>query len=75
MFYTFKGKKPYLSSTGSTKIKVKSSMGKGNGYWMWASGIKSVSLKTLKSKGTKQIFLNSYAVSLYGRSAVTSWIA
>ena len=75
VFYTFKGKKPYLSSTGSTKIKVKSSMGKGNGYWMWASGIKSVSLKTLKSKGTKQIFLNSYAVSLYGRSTVTSWIA
>ncbi len=73
--YSFKSDKPYLSSNGSAKIKVKASMGKGNGYWMWGSGMKSVSLKTLKQKGTKQIFLHSYAVSLYGKSAVTSWIA
>lgn len=73
--YSFKGKSPYLASSGSTKIKVRESLGKGNGYWMWASGIKSVSLKTLKSMGTKQIFLNAYAISLYGKGTVTSWIA
>ena len=42
---------------------------------MWASGIKSVNLKTLKAKGTKQIFLHSYAFQVYGKSTVTSWIA
>lgn len=73
--YSFKAKSPYLSSSGSTKVKVKPPIGKGNGYWMWASGIKSVSLKTLKTQGTKQIFLNAYAISLYGKGTVTSWIA
>lgn len=73
--YYFKAKRPYLASNGSAKIKVKESMGKGNGYWLWASGMKSVSLKTLKAMGTKQLFLNAYAISLYGKGAVTSWIA
>lgn len=73
--YSFKSNCPYLSSKGYDYITVKESIGKGNGYWMWASGIKSVNLKTLKSKGTKQIFLHSYAFQLYGKSAVTSWIA
>ena len=73
--YSFSSNAPYLSSSGSCKITVKSSIAKGNGYWMWASGMKSVNLKTLKDKGTKHIFLHSYAVSLYGKSAVQSWIA
>nr|WP_295162771.1 hypothetical protein [uncultured Methanobrevibacter sp.] len=73
--YSFASTSPYLSSSGSHNVKVKSALSKGNGYWMWASGIKSVSLKTLKSKGTKQIFLNSYAFNLYGKKTVTSWIA
>lgn len=73
--YSFKANSPYLSSGGYCYITVKEAMGKGNGYWMWASGIKSVNLKTLKAKGTKQIFLHSYAFELYGRSTVTSWIA
>lgn len=73
--YSFASSSPYLSSGGSHKVKVKSALSKGNGYWMWASGIKSVNLKTLKSKGTKQIFLNSYAFNLYGKKKVTSWIS
>ncbi|MBQ2653846.1 MAG: hypothetical protein IJF83_09830 [Methanobrevibacter sp.] len=73
--YSFKSNAPYLSSSGHDYITVKESMGKGNGYWMWASGIKSVNLKTLKARGTKQIFLHSYAFQLYGKSTVTSWIA
>ena len=73
--FSFASKSPYLSSSGSHKIKVKAAMAKGNGYWMWASGIKSVSLKTLKSLGTKHLFLNSYAFDLYGKKTVTSWIA
>lgn len=73
--YSFKSSNPYLSSSGSTKIKVKAPMTKGNGYWMWATGIKSTNLKNLKKLGTKQIFLNSYAIDLYGKSTVKSWIA
>lgn len=73
--FSFASNSPYLSSSGSHNVKVKSALAKGNGYWMWAGGIKSVSLKTLKSKGTKQIFLNSYAFDVYGKKTVTSWIA
>ena len=73
--YSFSSDCPYLSSSGSYNVKVKSPMSKGNGYWMWAGGIKTVNLKTLKQKGTKQIFLNSYAFDLYGKKTVTSWIA
>ena len=75
VYYSFKANKPYLSSKGSTKIKVKEAIGKGDGYWVWASGMYSVSLQTLKERGTKQIFLHSHAVSSYGESAVASWIA
>ena len=73
--YSFSSLCPYISSSGSYSVKVKSPMSKGNGYWMWAGGIKTVNLKTLKQKGTKQIFLNSYAFDLYGKKTVTSWIA
>ena len=73
--YSFNSSGSYIASGGYYTIKVKPAMTKGNGYWMWASGIKSVNLKTLKSKGTKQIFLNSYAFNLYGKKTVTSWIA
>lgn len=72
--YSFNASSPYLASSGSTYLKVKSPMGKGHGYWMLASGMYSTSLKTLKSMGTKQIFLHSYAVNSYGKSAVSSWI-
>ena len=73
--FSFASNKPYLSSSGSHNVKVKSALAKGNGYWMWPSGIKSVSLKTLKAKGTKHLFLNSYAFDVYGKKTVTSWIA
>lgn len=73
--YSFASSSPYLSSSGSHKITVKSAISKGNGYWVWANGIKTVNLKTLKQKGTKHLFLNSYAFDAYGKKTVTSWIA
>lgn len=73
--YSFKANSPYLSSKGYTYIKVKASLPKGNGYWMWGSDMKSVNLKTLKSKGTKHIFLHSYAINVFGKKTVTSWIS
>lgn len=73
--FSFKSNCPYLASSGSCKITVNPSITKGNGYWVRASGMKSVNFKTLKNKGTKQIFLHSEAISHFGKSTVQSWIA
>lgn len=72
--YSFKKTAPYLASSGSYKIKVKAAMAKGNGYWVWSSHMKSVNLKKLSKLGTKHIFLHVHAISVYGKSAVVSWI-
>lgn len=71
--YSFKATSPYLASSGSTYLKVKNPITKGHGYWVLSSSMYSLNLKKLKSKGTKQIFLHSYAINNYGRSAVSSW--
>lgn len=71
---SFSKKAPYLACKKTTKIKVRSKMVKGNGYWMWPVHMASTNLKTLADKGTKHIFLLGEAVSAYGKSYVTSWI-
>lgn len=73
--YSFKASSPYLSSSGSYSVKVKPSIGKGYGYWLWGSSMKSLNLKTLKNKGTKHLFLHAESIKIFGKSAVTSWIA
>lgn len=73
--YSFKSTSPYLSSSGSHTIKVKPSIGKCYGYWLWGDSMKKINLKTLKNKGTKHLFLHSYSIDLFGKSTVTSWIA
>ena len=73
--FAFKSNCPYLSSSGSHKISVKPYMGKGYAYWVWGDTMKLVNLKALKSKGTKHIFLNSYAFKMYGTNDVKSWIS
>ena len=72
--YSFKKTSPYLSSSGSVKIKVKSKMAKGNGYWLWSSHMKKVNLKSLSKKGTKHILLHVHAIAQYGKSSVVSFI-
>ena len=72
--YSFTKNAPYLSSSGSHKIKVKAAMGKGNGYWVWSSHMNKVNLKTLSKSGCKQIFLHVHSISVHGKSAVVSWI-
>lgn len=72
--YSFKAKSPYLASSGSTKVSVKPLMSKGNGYWMQSTEMYSTNLKLLKSKGTKNIFLNYHAIDRFGKNAVSSWI-
>lgn len=73
--YSFTKTAPYLSSSGSVKLKVKSKMAKGNGYWLWASHMKSVNLKSLAKRGTKHILLHVMAIHNSGKSAVVSFIS
>ena len=62
-------------SSGSAKITVKKSLTSSYGFWVFGSDMKNVNLKTLASKGTTDIFLNYYAISAHGKSAVESWIS
>lgn len=55
-------------------VKVKSRKVQNNGMWLFGSDMKSVNLKTLKNYGFKHIFLNYYALELYGKSGVEKWI-
>lgn len=71
--YSFAKNSPYLSSSGSCKIKVKSSIAKGNGYWVWASHMKGVNFKKLSKLGTKHIFLHVHSIAVYGKSYISSW--
>ena len=72
--YSFKRTAPYLSSSGSFKIKVRAKMAKGNGYWLWSAHMKKVNLKKLAKRGTKHIFLHVQSIALHGKSAVVSFI-
>ncbi len=71
--FSFSKNAPYLSSSGSYKIKVKAPIAKGNGYWVWSSHMYKVNLKKLSSLGTKHIFLHVKAISSHGKSAVISF--
>ncbi|WP_405307367.1 transglutaminase domain-containing protein [Methanobrevibacter sp.] len=74
--YSFAGDNDYLSSTGSTKIESKKVVNSnGYGYWVFGSDMKNVNLNTLASQGTSDLFLNFYAFTAHGQSAVESWIA
>ena len=73
--YSLSKSAPYLYSKGSHKIKVKGPIGKGNGYWVWSSHMRSVNLKSIADRGCKQIFLHVHAISVYGKSSVASFIS
>lgn len=72
VYFYFVKESPYLASKGSTKIFFREPLTKGNGYWMWPSHMSSTNLKTLANRGTKHIFLESYALTAYGSTYVSS---
>ena len=72
--YSFKKNAPYLASSGSYKITVKTKLSKGNGYWLWSDHMKKVNLKSLSKRGTKHILLHVKALSQHGKSVVISFI-
>ena len=63
----------YKKSSNSYTVKVKSDTVLNNGFWLFGSDMKKVNLKTMADYGVNQIFLNSYAVTLYGKSAVSNF--
>ena len=63
-----------MSVSKTFTIKVKSSDTRNNGFWLFGRDMNSVNLNTLKSYGTKHIFLNFKAIELYGKSGVESFI-
>ena len=73
--YPATGDNDNAPSSGSTKISVVKIDAAGEGYWVFGADMKNVDLSSLASKGTTELFLNYYAITLHGQSAVESWIA
>ena len=74
--YDASGDNDNAPASGSTNIEVKREVPtNGYGYWIFGSDMKKVNLNTLASQGTTDLFLNFYAIQVYGQSAVESWIA
>lgn len=47
----------------------------GYGYWVFGGDMKNVDLGSIASQGTTDLFLNYYAITKHGKSAVETWIA
>ena len=62
-------------SSKTVKISVEKKSTTGYGYWVYGEDMKSVSLNTLASQGTTDLFLNYAAISKHGQTAVESWIS
>ena len=74
--YAASGDNDNAPSSGSTKISVvKKSITNGYGYWVFGGDMKNVDLSALASRGTTDLFLNYYAITKHGQSAVETWIA
>jgi hypothetical protein len=72
---SFFAKQPYLKSSIAKTIYARPAMGAGNGYWVFSDNMYSVDFGSLKDNGCKQVLLHVHSISVYGRSAVESWIA
>ena len=72
--FSFSKSGKYLSSSGSTKIKVKAKLTKDNGYWVDQYDMFKVNFKKLSKKGTKHIFLLASAFRKHGAKKVLKWI-
>ncbi|WP_407454795.1 pseudomurein-binding repeat-containing protein, partial [Methanobrevibacter sp.] len=78
--YPATGDNENAPSSGSKKISVvkkttEKTIEDGYGYWLFGGDMKNADLSSLASKGTTDIFLNYYAITAHGQSAVESWIA
>lgn len=72
--YSSVGDNYYKASSGNVNIDVQIK-NPSFGYYIWGADMKNVNLNKLASKGTKDIFLNYYAISLHGKTGVEDWIS
>lgn len=63
----------YLKSEKSFTLKVKPTYTTNNGFWLFGEDMYDVNLKTMAKYGVNQIFLNSHAIKLYGKSEVSKF--
>lgn len=63
----------YKKSLNTYSIKVSYSDTKFYGFWLHGADMKKVNLEAMARKGVNQIFLNHYALDLYGESAVADF--
>ena len=62
------------STSNSYTINVKSLYtSKYNGFWLFGADMKKVNLNDMAKNGVNTIFLNEYAVTLHGKSGVSSF--
>ena len=64
----------YASSSGNIKINVVKKNNLGFGYYVLGKEMKKVNLNKLASEGAGDLFLNYYALTLHGKTAVEKWI-
>lgn len=62
-----------IKTSSSYTIKVQSNNLKYYGFWLFGADMKKVNLKDMAKNGVNLIFLNGYAVTLHGKSAVSSF--
>ena len=73
--YSFAGDNSYKPCESTTNLVINKNSKTVGGYWVFGSDMKNVNLATLASKGTSDIFLNYYAISAHGKTAVENWIS
>ncbi len=63
----------YKGSNNKYTIKVQSDSSKNYGFWLFGGDMKKVDLNLMAKYGTNNIFLNFYAVELYGAGDVAKF--
>ena len=73
--FKFGGDNFYKASSGSVRVNVLKVNHYGFGYYVLGSEMKKVDLNRLAYHGVGDVFLNYYALKLYGKSGVEKWIS
>lgn len=64
----------YKSSHNSFTLNVKQDNSKNiNGFWLFGADMNNVNLEAVAKSGLNQIFLNEYAITLHGKTAVSEF--
>ena len=63
----------YIKAEKSFTLKVKPTYTTNNGFWLFGADMYDVNLKAMAKYGVNQIFLNSHAINLYGKSEVSKF--